>query len=40
MTGPLRLRNAMLLQKYHSLTAEDWKRVAEVAAKLERRRRR
>ena len=23
----------MLLQKYHSLTAEDWKRVAEVAAK-------
>jgi hypothetical protein len=34
------LRNTMLRQKYHCLTPEEWKRVTEVAAQLERRRRR
>jgi hypothetical protein len=35
-----RLRNALFQQKYHSLTQEEWKRVRDIAVKIERRRRR
>jgi hypothetical protein len=35
-----RLRNAMLRQKYHSLTQEEWARLRDVAAKLQGRQRR
>ncbi len=35
-----RLRSELFQQKYHFLTQEEWKRVRDVAAKIERRRRR